>query len=313
MNRSGVRSHIRAQHSPVSLHPAQPQPFNTNTTPNRAHLRPEIVLLGSPPPYSPLSSSDESEEKTSSHEEDHGILMDLDQPPWPSPLQSGSTSVHVGDDDNHREPSSVGSGTSGDQHQVIPKLTRIYHPVINGRPCDKDGNDIPQGAPPPPEAEHDIDDWTPYGSRAEFELADFLFTREQMSGGNIDELLGIWAATVVADGAEPPFRSCKDLYSTIDSTPYLNCPWEIMQIRHNDTMPEHDVPSWMTTEYTVWYRNPRMLVKNILSNRGFNGEFDRAPFQEHDMDDNHRFQNFMSGNWCWGQAVRVVWALSRTV
>jgi len=119
MNRSGVRSHIRAQHSPVSLHPAQPQPFNTNTTPNRAHLRPEIVLLGSPPPYSPLSSSDESEEKTSSHEEDHGILMDLDQPPWPSPLQSGSTSVHVGDDDNHREPSSVGSGTSGDQHQNL--------------------------------------------------------------------------------------------------------------------------------------------------------------------------------------------------
>jgi hypothetical protein len=126
-NRSGLRSHIRTQHSTVSLHSAQPQPFNT--APNCAPLRPEILLLGSPP-YSPLNSSDESEEETSSHEEDHGILIDFDQPPSPSPFQGGSTRVHVGDDDNHREPSSVGSG---DQHQVIPKLTRIYHPVINGK------------------------------------------------------------------------------------------------------------------------------------------------------------------------------------
>jgi hypothetical protein len=144
-------------------------------------------------------------------------------------------------------------------------------------------------------------------------LADFLFTREQMSGGHINELLDIWTATLVADGAEPPFKSCKDLYSKIDSTPHLNCPWEIIQMRYDGTKPEHDVPSWMTTEYTVWYRNPCMLVENILSNRGFNHEFDCAPFQEYDMDGNHRFQNFMSGNWCWFQAVRVVWALNHTV
>jgi hypothetical protein len=56
---------------------------------------------------------------------DHGMVMDLDQLPSPSPSQSGSTRVR--DDDNHREPSSVGSG---DQHQVI---TRIYHPVMNGK------------------------------------------------------------------------------------------------------------------------------------------------------------------------------------
>jgi hypothetical protein len=111
-NRSGLRLHIRARHF---------------AAPNCAPLRPEILLLDSPPPLNP---SDESEGSTSSHEEDYGILIDLDQPPSPSPPRSGSTRVHVGDDDNHQEPSSVGSG---DQYQVIPKLTRIYHPVINGK------------------------------------------------------------------------------------------------------------------------------------------------------------------------------------
>jgi hypothetical protein len=361
-NRCGVQSHIRARHSAVSLHPAQPQPLNTPGT--RARLRPETLLLSSPPPHSPLNSSDESDEpdtssrssspshgsetgsglseteSTSSRahvddEEDNNsnIFMALDQlppspSPSPSPSQSGGTRAPVDDDtddeDNHQPPSSLGSGN---QHQarVLPeRFTHIYHPVINGknlynvvlailsnsttgRPCDKQGNDIPQDAPPPPpEAEPDTNDWTPYESRAGFELADFLYTSEQMSGGHIDKLLGIWAATLVADGAKPPFKSHKDLYSTIDSTPHADCPWETLKLQYDGTKPERDIPPWMTSQYDVWYRDPCMLVKNILSNPGFNNEFDCAPLQEHDTDGNHRFQNFMSGNWCWKQAVRVV-------
>jgi hypothetical protein len=207
------------------------------------------------------------------------------------------------DENNHQSPSSLGSGN---QHQarVLPEqFTHIYHPVISGRPCDKQGNDIPQDAPPPPpEAEPDTNDWTPYESRAGFELADFLYTSEQMSGGHIDKLLGIWAATLVADGAKPPFKSHKDLYSTIDSTPHADCPWETLKLQYDGTKPERDIPPWMTSQYDVWYRDPCMLVKNILSNPGFNNEFDCAPLQEHDTDGNHRFQNFMSGNWCWKQA-----------
>jgi len=130
-----------------------------------------------------------------------------------------------------------------------------------------------------------------------------------MSGSHIDELLGIWAATLVAYGAELPFKSHKDLYSTIDSTPCADCPWETFKLRYNSTKPECDVPSWMTSQYDIWFRNPRTLVKNILSNLGFNNKFDCAPLQEHDTDGNHHFQNFMSGNWCWKQVVCVVWAL----
>jgi hypothetical protein len=39
-------------------------------------------------------------------------------------------------------------------------------------------------------------------------------------------------------------------------------------------------------------------------NADFNGEIDISPFQEYDADNNHRYQNFMSGNWVWKQAVR---------
>ncbi|KAI0245555.1 hypothetical protein BJV78DRAFT_1137762, partial [Lactifluus subvellereus] len=136
----------------------------------------------------------------------------------------------------------------------------------------------------------------------EFELANFLYTHEQMSGGHIDMLLGIWAAMLVADGTEPPFNSHRDLYSTIDSTPHADCPWENFSLQYDGPKPEHDVPSWMTSRYYMWFHNPWMLVKNILSNPGFNNEFDCAPLQEHDISSNHHFQNFMSSNWCWKQA-----------
>ena len=59
----------------------------------------------------------------------------------------------------------------------------------------------------------------------------------------------------------------------------------------------------MDGEYKVWFRNPRTLIHNILSNPDFDGEFDYAPVQEYDVKGNHWFENFMSGNWAWKQAV----------
>ena len=40
-----------------------------------------------------------------------------------------------------------------------------------------------------------------------------------------------------------------------------------------------------------------------ISNPDFGGEFDYMPLQEYNMDSNHHFENFMSGNWAWKQAV----------
>jgi len=125
-----------------------------------------------------------------------------------------------------------------------------------------------------------------------------------MSAGHIDELLNLWAASLVEHGADPPFASHDDLYSTINATPLGDCPWQHFTSQYIGDRPEHDVPSWMTSEHEVWFRDPRILIKNMVSNPDFDGEFDFGPFQEHDKG-NHCFQNFMSRNWSWKQAISV--------
>jgi hypothetical protein len=59
----------------------------------------------------------------------------------------------------------------------------------------------------------------------------------------------------------------------------------------------------MTTDYTIWYRNPRQLFLNMLQNPDFATVFDYAPLREYDKDGNRQYKNFMSGNWAWKQAV----------
>jgi hypothetical protein len=124
-----------------------------------------------------------------------------------------------------------------------------------------------------------------------------------MSGGDIDFIFNLWAASLAVRGGVPPFSSHTDMYSAIDSTPIGDVSWESFTMQYNGVQPEADVPSWMTAEYDVWFRDPRLLVHNMLSNPDFNGEFDYAPFQEYDADGAHRYQDFMSGDWSWKQAV----------
>ncbi|KAG2336784.1 hypothetical protein BDR05DRAFT_856105, partial [Suillus weaverae] len=54
-------------------------------------------------------------------------------------------------------------------------LYRNYHPFLSAHPCDPDGAFLPPGTPLPQLTEKPLDDWTPYGSHIEFELADYLF------------------------------------------------------------------------------------------------------------------------------------------
>jgi len=92
--------------------------------------------------------------------------------------------------------------------------------ILQGVPCDKDGIAVPEGTPPSPrETDNGAEDWTPYENRPQFEFADYIYTKNQTSAGGIDQLLNIWAATLVGTDLEPPFLDHKDLYHTIDSTP----------------------------------------------------------------------------------------------
>lgn len=177
-----------------------------------------------------------------------------------------------------------------------------YRFQITGIPCDKHGNPIPTGSPPPPrESDKGPEEWTPFGSRPMFELADLLYTKSEMPAKQIDELLTIFAATSVANGTTPPFVNHKEMYDTIDDIPLGDAPWDHFDLHYQGEVTE-DSPSWMTADHTVWFRDPRTLVHNILANPDFEGEIDYAPFQEHEGT-NHRYEDLMSGNWAWMQAV----------
>jgi hypothetical protein len=105
-----------------------------------------------------------------------------------------------------------------------------------GRPCDSDGYDIPEGTPPPPEIQRTKDDYFPYSCEAEFELADFLFRTEQMSGKKISKLMEIWATFQQAAGVdtdvEPPFTSAQDMYDKIDATEVGDVGWQVRVHEH---------------------------------------------------------------------------------
>jgi hypothetical protein len=66
----------------------------------------------------------------------------------------------------------------------------------------------------------------------QFKTADFLYRRAEMSAANIDDLLDIWAESMV-DGEEPPFTSHADVYETIDATRHGDAPWRCIAVSYD--------------------------------------------------------------------------------
>ena len=148
-----------------------------------------------------------------------------------------------------------------------------------------------------------MDDWTPYGNRMAFEVADFIFRRNQMSAGNFSTLCKLWAATLQPYSGSPPFLSYDELCQTIDKTPVGGVAWESVKLSYHGPWPSDDVPLWMEHEHEIWYRDPRLLFKDMLANPAFENFFDYAPFRQFDAQDDCRYENLMSGDWAWNQAI----------
>jgi Plavaka transposase len=185
------------------------------------------------------------------------------------------------------------------QHQQI-----YYHPIIDGTPCDASGYDLPPGSLPPPHKEGaDNNNYAPFKDQSDFQFADFLYREEQMSGRNLDTLFGLLAA--LYPDSEPPFASHDDLYCTIDSIPQGDIPWQSFCVSYNGKVPEGEPPSWMTTEYEVWFRDPLRVMEAQIGNPTFVNEFDFAPKQVFDKDGKRVYTDLLSGNWAWKQAVGV--------
>ena len=212
-------------------------------------------------------------------------------------------------------PSSPGSETDEDS---VPAVE--YHPYIDGVcvlhffrlilsniyhqawPCDEDGVLLLNRKVPPTIQMRQKDDWMPYKDRVAFELTDFLFWREQMSAGNIDVLLRLWAASLASHDDSPPFLNYQDLYNTIDATPIGGIPWQSATLSYDGPLPDQP-PPWMQSKYTNWFRDPRLLFKSMLENPDFTKSFDYRPYRQYDTGGSCCYEHFMSADWAWNQAV----------
>ncbi|KAF8552429.1 hypothetical protein OG21DRAFT_1477771 [Imleria badia] len=228
---------------------------------------------------------------------------------------ASSGSVSIEPDNDPIEPSSGGirppqTGTEDEAvnsqwHGPGAKLYRNYHTKMTGLPCDANGEFLPPGSPPPPRPERPSDDWRPFNDCAEFELADLLYTRIQMSAGNINQLLDIFAACLHKHGGQSPFSGCAELYNAIDSLQVGDIGWESFGVAYSGDRTDCPAP-WMDNVYDVWMRDPETAITEIVGDAQFQNLLDLAPYREYDSATNtRRWQDFMSGDWAWDEADTI--------
>ena len=111
----------------------------------------------------------------------------------------------------------------------------------------------------------------------------------------------LWAATN-SDG-HAPFRNHQDMLSKIDAIDLADIPWQSFSAKYSGEVPLADPPDWMLKDYTVYYRDPLSVIRSMIANPAFKGQFDYAPFRELEGG-TRRWTDIMSGNWAWKQAVR---------
>ncbi|KAG1719820.1 uncharacterized protein EDB91DRAFT_1284709 [Suillus paluster] len=221
-------------------------------------------------------------------------------PPPPNVVLDSGDAMDFGDDEDPLQPAAefVGAGS---------RLYRNYHPFLSARPCDDKGNFLAPGTPPQPLSDKASDDWSPYGSRVEFELADYLFTKNQTLVHSINQLLNIWAASLIQAGCKaPPFADYHDVYKTIDNTPLGEVKWQSFSVKFTGAIPDEGAAPWMTDSHDVWFRDPHDVVRNMLSNPDYATKIDLQPYCEFATENDERqWQDFMSGDWAWSQADKI--------
>ncbi|KAH9912325.1 uncharacterized protein B0H18DRAFT_1088486 [Fomitopsis serialis] len=199
------------------------------------------------------------------------------------------------------------AGHNSRQHRQpkpqAPRSNFRYHPHLDGRPCDQDGEFLPPNAPPP--AREPVESYAPFENRSAFQFAELVFTKMQVSQGSINDLMRTIAAyNVTQGGGDPPFEDADDLYQVIDVIPFGDAPWESFVVRYTGPIDE-DSPSWKQAEYVVHCRNARQVAHNMIGNEDYNSKFDTTPYQEYPAAGVTRFSNVMSGQWAYKQASKI--------
>lgn len=172
--------------------------------------------------------------------------------------------------------------------------------MVTGTPCNHEGYDLDHGDPPPSQTTDGPPDWGPFNSQVQFEMADFLFRKAEISQGDVDILMWLWALTMADHYA--PFEDHMDMLTTIDSIQEGDAPWQSFSAKYSGAHLPVNPPDWMVEGYTVYYRDPRTVIQNVISNPAFNGQFDYSPYMEFE-DESWWWSDVMSGDWAWEKAA----------
>ena len=120
--------------------------------------------------------------------------------------------------------------------------------------------------------------------------------------------MSLWAATLPLD-QDPPFIDADDLHDMIDDIEDGAIPWQCFTVRYQGDIPASNPPPWMTQDFEIWFRCPRMVLHNMLGNPDFANEMDFAPKRVYNKEGKREYKDFMSGDWAWKQSVRLALAI----
>ena len=153
---------------------------------------------------------------------------------------------------------------------------------------------------PSPSVDADPTDWGAFKSKEGFEIAELIYSRARISQNNIDDLLKI------CSGEQVPFSNHKELYAAIDSIAVGKVPWQSFSVQYDDAYGDDGNvtrPKWMSDVHEIFYRDPRLVIHEILANPDFRDGMDFAPYCVFNEDCIRTYQHLMSGDWAWEQAV----------
>ncbi|KAF9497958.1 hypothetical protein BDN71DRAFT_1481491 [Pleurotus eryngii] len=235
---------------------------------------------------------------------------------FPLPPDTIGSTEHLDDDgdtsaSDNQSRARHGAHYNGERDVPKPKSNKTFHPQLTGTPCQCNGNQLEPGSPPPPRDEPSNNDWTPFDYSTQFQ--NLLFHKDEMLASNLDKLFTLLGlnplppATSDSDnsnmGIDPqasaPFKDHNDMYDTIDALKLGDALWQCLKVNPCGMAKE---PPWKQKIYKVWFRDPDIVLQNMLDNPDFNGEFDYSPYIEIDDKNNRHWGDVMSTNFAWRHA-----------
>ncbi|KAH8976953.1 hypothetical protein EDB86DRAFT_3068202 [Lactarius hatsudake] len=186
-----------------------------------------------------------------------------------------------------------------------PSIHQLMISLI-GKPCRQDGSyptlaeQLHLSSPPAANSTN----WGAFESKEGFEMAELLYNKAHISEGDVDALLDI----VERSNGSVPFSDHTDLYAAIDGLAVGDVPWQSFTVQFNGEL-GNDVdetqPKWMSDVHKVFYRDPHLIVRGMLTNPDYEGGMDFGPYRAFDKDSTCVYEHMMSGDWAWEQATKI--------